>query len=202
MEIEDPLSWLAPLHVRMAFGLCILSLYAYFDWRKKGKNATRFKEYSFVVLVSILTILYAITHDFMTVTISKDYFVIGKGLDGSHIYSQTAWLAIRAAYGPGLLIGAVYVFLNNPSRNLPQLTYRQLLSNLQWPLFFAIGMAVFFGILGYVDILNRKSDFQNVVLDPDLFLAVWGIHWGTYIGGGTGFVFGGFRIRSTRRRKV
>ncbi|MDG0816469.1 hypothetical protein [Bdellovibrio svalbardensis] len=202
MELEDPLSWLAPLPLRIAFGLCVLSLYAYIDWRKNGKNATRFKEYSFVILVSMLTVLFAILHDFITVTISKDYFVIGKGLDESRLYSQTAWLAIRAAYGPGLLIGAVYVFLNNPSRNLPQLSYRQLLSNLRWPLYFAIGMAIVFGILGYLDVLIRKSDFQNVVSNPDLFLAVWGIHWGTYVGGGIGFVFGGFRIRSARRRNV
>lgn len=95
----------------------------------------------------------------------------------------------------------VYVFLNNPSKKLPQLSYRQLLSNLKWPFFFAIGMALLFGFLGYLDVLNKKEDLETVITSPVLFITVWGIHWGTYLGGAIGFVFSGFRIRVGRITK-
>ena len=94
-----------------------------------------------------LTILFAMAHELVTASISKDYFILGKGLDAEAFTQNVLWLAVRASYFIGLLVGMLFLLLNLPSRTRLQLSYPALYQKLAWPLLFSVALATCFGLL-------------------------------------------------------
>lgn len=163
--------------------MLIFSTLAFRDWRKFGSKSRRLKEYGFIIAVTALTITYAAIHDLVTSSISSEYFTAGKGLAADHLHLRAMWLGALAAIGPGALVGVAFIFANNPMKDRIQLSYRRLASYLRFPIFGALSGALLFGILGYFDVRNVSPDLVGSINEPQWFITVWGIHWGTYSGG-------------------
>ena len=79
--------------------------------------AGRTREYGFLLYAGLLAVVYALVHDQVTVTLSPEYFVYGKGLDPASLRLDVAWLAVRAGASVGLVGGAALLVANNPRRS-------------------------------------------------------------------------------------
>ena len=180
------------------------------DWIKHPENPTRVKEYLFLVASMLLAIVYGIVHDHLTATISPDYFLNAKGLDQDPRPYRWAvtWLAIKACYGPGALTGALMLIANNPAKKpgheKPQLSYPHMLRLCVYPV---LGAAICAAVIGCVCFLfGGKTWLGDAALayapaeQADRFLAVWGIHAGSYAGASLGTVVVIVMIVGARKR--
>lgn len=61
------------------------------DLYRKGREATKFREYGFVLLAGAIGAAAGLVNDLITSSISPDYFILGKGLeDGPGFRMQVA----------------------------------------------------------------------------------------------------------------
>lgn len=187
----DPLHVLGPLWVRAAVALMLLCWLAWSDWKKNGPNATRYKEYIFLIFSTLAAVTFAEVHDFVTVRISPEYFVEGKGLGADNLNWSVAKLAAAASYWVGLLFGVIFLVSNNPVRGLRRIGYRTMYRLMGLPFIGAIAISPVFGLW------YRHSVTD---LDPN-FSLVWGIHTGSYFGGALGGIMGVLIIVYLRLRK-
>lgn len=192
------------LPYRIGFAAIFFLVLGVRDWVKHPENPTRVKEYLFLVVSMLLSIVYGIVHDHITATISADYFLTAKGLDVDPRPFRIAvtWLAIKATYGPGVLAGALMLIANNPSPKKPQLSYPHLLRICVYPVVGAAVCAIVGGVLCVV--VGSRTWFADAALaytsagGVPRFLAVWGVHAGSYIGATLGTVLAVIRVARTR----
>lgn len=198
----DPLAHVAPLWARLVTAFLIFLVMGIIDWRRHPENPRRAKEYLFLLSVTGLTVTYGIFHDWITSTISPEYFVLGKGISRTapHWQLQVSWLAVKATYWVGLLVGATLLILNNPRPGRLQLNYPQLFKTTTVCLGAAILAAPIFGLIFYLNYKRMLGAEAAVLVHPDLFALVWGIHNGSYIGGLIGTIAAGFIVRQKRKK--
>jgi hypothetical protein len=183
---------------RFAFGVAVLAILAILDFREKGKDATRWREYAFLLLCTAVAILYGIANDQVTCSISWEYFYYGKELapilgpqtppDPVALHLQALRIGVAATWWAGLIIGAAILITNNRARVGPQLPYSRLIARLPAVVFITIASALIVGYAGDHYLLNDISpDFQNLANSdlwrPHRFMTVYGIHLGGYVGG-------------------
>lgn len=182
------------LPYRIAFAIVFFLILGVRDWILHRENPTRVKEYLFLVVSMLFAIVYGIFHDHITCTISPHYFLNAKGLDSDPRPFRIAvtWLAVKASYGPGVLAGALMLIANNPKPEKPQLAYRHLLRICVYPVCGAVLCAVVCGALvALVGNATWLADSATAYAPRERgtrFLAVWGIHAGSYIGATLGTV--------------
>jgi hypothetical protein len=191
--------------LRLAFGLAALAVLAVVDIVRHPRNPTRVKEYGFLFAVTSATMIYGLVHDFVTYSISWEYFAIGKGIPEAA--SGFGWpvvrLALMASWSAGLFIGVVFLIANNPSPRMPQMPYSILTRYLVLPLCCSLAVPV---VLGIATHLASKSLIDGLALrglaleNPRSFVTVSGIHAGTYLGGLVGTLLGAVSVRQQRRR--
>lgn len=188
----------AGLVARVAIGALIFAGLALWDVWRHGRQATRWREYTFLIVVSLAAMAYGAVNDLVASSIFWEYFYYGKGI-GSQMggsvppeLGRLRWEAckvgLKATWSAGLIIAVALLLANNPRRGRRQLSYRQLLRFL--PLIFiatAIG-ALAGGILGRHGLLTFTSgELRMLVRDqlfrPRQFMAVYGMNLGGYVGG-------------------
>ncbi|MBI3555644.1 MAG: hypothetical protein HY074_05230 [Deltaproteobacteria bacterium] len=147
MELFNPLEKIVPLQYRLYLAVLFFAVFGIYDWQKNPTNPKRAREYLFLFSVMALTIAFAMGHDLITANISKEYFTLGKGLPEQDFTMNLMSLAVQASYFIGLLVGMLFLVLNNPSRLRRQLPYTALYRKLSWPFFFSVALACFFGML-------------------------------------------------------
>ena len=204
----------AGLLARIAIGATFFVALAIYDLVKNGRQAKRWREYSFLLLTIALAEIYGIVNDLITSRISWEYFYYGKGLSqalGAHIppnASALAWEAakvgMKASWTAGAIVGVALLIANNPRADRPQLLYRRLIALLPSILLIIIPVALGLGIAGYFGYLSWiSSDLQGIVREnqfrPRWFLCVFGIHLGAYVGGAIGTAWAAWRITRDRR---
>lgn len=187
------------LAARIAGGVIIFSIWAYVEFIRKGKKASRWKEYLFLIYCVLIVMAFGMINDQLTVSISWEYFVHGKGFDLQG-QDQPDWVSLRlwacevgakATWTAGLLLGAVLLICNNPNNKPPVVPLKKLVK-LVWLIGIpACVLAVLLGIAGYLGAWkNLTEDFsliwQSNIYRPANFQCVWGMHLGAYVGGGIG----------------
>lgn len=192
---------------RLLFGILFFLALGTIDWRRHPDDPRRAKEYLFLLLAAVMAMAYGVIHDHITATISEPYFLHAKGLiESEHPYRlAVTLLAIQASYWVGLLAGAGLLLANNPSAVRPRLPYPELARLCALPLACAAGAAAIGGALFAVDAfgLGPSIEFMSGPAGRTRFLIVWGIHFGSYIGGALGAVTSvGIVIWRRRRRAV
>ncbi len=155
MDLLYPLDQLIPLPYRIGFAAIFFLALGLHDFRKNPGNPKRAKEYCFLFSVMGLAIAYAIAHDFVTAGISREYFTQGKGLVEQDFAWNLSWLAVKASYSIGLVLGMLLLVLNNPSKKFVQLPYRALYLILLWPLGFSLVFAATFGLVAQWTFLGK-----------------------------------------------
>ncbi len=179
------------LLARILTGVVIFSAFAIWDIAKNGKNAQRWREYIFLLSAVALALGYGILNDQVTVSISWEYFLFGKGLadkigyeippDFSILRLEAVKIGMKATWWVGLILGVAVLFANNPRRKCLRLPYRSLYSLLPLPILIATLWAVVLGLAGWFGAYD--GFIQAEFMRPRHFACVWGIHIGGYIGG-------------------
>ncbi len=187
---------------RLLAGALVFLVLGLVDWRRNPEDPKRAKEYLFLLLSMLLAVAYAVAHDHVTATISREYFLYGKGLcdDKRPFRWAVTVLAAHAAYGPGLISGAALLLANNPSsKGIPQLPYRELVRFAGLPLGCAAACAALGGAISAADPFDMHEFARELAGTPwRPFLITWGIHIGTYTGAALGTVAGVVLVRKAR----
>jgi hypothetical protein len=202
------------LFIRIALGILIFTALALVDYARHRQNATRWREYTLLLLAVAGAICYGVVNDQITSAISWEYFYYGKGLEEQlgpqtppaalPLHLAAALVGIKATWSAGLLIGVALLLANNPSKRLPRLRNRDLLTLI--PLVFLVTACVgaIGGYLGYLGLPARFSDDFDQMLRhdewrPHRFMAVYGVHLGGYLGAALATTLAVLRTRQKRR---
>jgi hypothetical protein len=96
-------------------GVTILAGLAVRDIARNRTDTRRAKEYAFLLATTLAAVVYGVLHDQLTVTISPEYFLEGKGLadDPRPLRLAVGLLAVRASWWVGLALGAALLVANN-----------------------------------------------------------------------------------------
>jgi hypothetical protein len=184
-----------------AFG-ALLGIVAWIDWRRHAAQATKWREYSFLLVAGLLGGLLGVAIDQITATISPDYFVLGKGIPaGGHFRLHLVAFGLQAGLPVGMVVGGIYLIASNPRPDRRSLATAQLLRLALFPILGAIVLvpAVTLIVLRW-DPLNFVTELSDLLTPAQIrnFLTVWGIHLGIYAGGLLGAACGVLRIRRLR----
>jgi hypothetical protein len=189
---------------RLAALLALMMFIAWIDWRRHGDRATKWREYSFLIVAGMLGGAFGVAIDQLTSTISPDYFVLGKGIPNDAVFRMhVATLGFQAGFVMGMLVGGIYLLANNPHPDCIALPYVRLFRYAIAPIIAAIVVAPFSAlVIGNWDPLNLAHELRGALspADIDHFRLVWGIHVGLYAGGLIGAILGVMRIRRLRAR--
>ena len=202
------------LAVRITAGVVIFASLAIVDFRKNGAHATRWREYLFLLLCVAVAMVYGIINDLITSSISWEYFYYGKGLsetlgdpppDPLKLHLAATVVGMKATWTAGLLIGAVLLIANNPSRNRRSLPFTFLFRMLVLIGILTVLTAAVLGLIGSFGWLAHFSDDFTAMLRrdemrPHRFIAVFGIHFGGYVGGLVGLIAAVLSIRKVRSK--
>jgi hypothetical protein len=185
------------------------------DWWKRGKQATRWREYLFLIGITGVVMGYGVVNDQVTSAISWEYFYYGKGLDGVlgervppegwALHWEAGKVGLKATWSAGLVVGVGLLIANNPWRGRRRLGYRELWGRVPMMLGVTAVVAVVFGVLGYAGVFAWWSeDFRQMLardeFRPRRFMMVFGIHLGGYVGGLVGMLVAAGSIVWERRR--
>lgn len=177
-------------------GALLLGVLAYVEWRKH-RRLSRLREYTFLFAVAALTIAYAIVHDIFTFALAPEYFFVLKAVAGETFFPNVAWLAAKAGWTAGLLIGLGLLIANNPGRRT-QLSYAALAKCVRFPLLWAMAAAIGGGVYAHYVVPGalRGRGLEH----PLAVVTVWGVHIGSYMGALLGLAHGCFHVYGLRRR--
>ncbi len=205
----------AGLAIRIAIGLCIFAALAIIDLHRHGRSATRWREYTVLLIAVFAAVVYGVLNDQITSRISWEYFYYGKELDkvlGSVVppdphalHLQAAKVGVEATWSAGLIFGVVLLLANNPLGNWPRLRNRELVKLLPLIILITAAAGVLLGELGYHGYLTfLQSDFVDMtrgdIFHPRRFICAWGVHLGGYLGGLLGTALAATLILHRRRR--
>jgi membrane associated rhomboid family serine protease len=203
--------------VRILAGITILAALAVSDLLTHGRQATRWREYAFLVLCVGVAILYGVINDQITSRISWEYFYYGKDLapiigpdtppNPSALQWQAARIGSAATWWTGLLVGVAMLIANNPSLRRRQLSYARLIARLPTIMGIVVLTAIIVGIAGNYYLLNWIStDFQDLATSdmwhPHRFMTTYGVHLGGYIGGVIAVIYSVFSISKERSKST
>ncbi|HXE51751.1 MAG TPA: hypothetical protein VN541_02005 [Tepidisphaeraceae bacterium] len=188
----------AGLLARLAIGASIFAILALWDLKRKGPNATRWREYLFLVVAAVASMIYGLAHDFIAASISWEYFYYGKGISqalGPHVppdwwrlHWEACKVGLKATWSAGLIIGVALLIANNPRKDRRQLPYAWLLRSLIFIFMGAAAGSVLGAALGRHGLLTWTSTELRLLVRDDLFrprelMTAYGMNLGAYAGG-------------------
>ncbi len=175
------------------------------DYKRNGKNASRWREYLFVLAVGLVATVYGMVNDFVTVSISSHYFTLGKGLsDGPGLAIRAVLLGSYAGFSAGLVGGAYTIFIAT-FRTKTKLPISWLFSLLWIPIVSAVSLAFLMTMLfsGF-DPYGFRAELSGLITtrEIDNLIFVWWIHVGDYLGLLVGLVIISVLILKKRKKAI
>lgn len=158
----------------------------------RGRNATRWKEYGFVLGAGLAAGLFGLANDLVTSSISPDYFVLAKGLPVDSLPQSAGLLGFQAGFSAGAIAAAFCVYIATRSSRRPAFSLGRL-AFLAWrPFALAVALAVLLPLLfSRFDPLDFEAMLAPILTPPQIgrFIRVWWIHGGLYLGLLTGVLW-------------
>lgn len=175
-----------PFSYRVALLLGLMAAAAMVDFWRRGKEASKYREYAFIWIAGVLGGFVGFANDCVTSSISPDYFILGKGLEpGNDLRWRAGMFGFKAGLSAGIIGGAVCLFARTRNSRLSTEQMSGLLRALWMPVAGAVllGLALpviagGFDPLGLSASLNSLLDANQIVR----FRSVWWIHTGLYAG--------------------
>lgn len=187
---------------RVTAGLIFFLCLAVYDVYRHGRHSRRIREYAFLAGFTLAAMAYGVLHDYITWSISPDYFSRGKGIaSAADGYSmEVMLLAVKAFWSAGLISGAVLLVANTPGKAGCRLTWDRLLYIALWIPALSICFESIAGILvfsGYHSLCGLMEGLVYTEMRRNFF-TVWAMHAGAYTGGAAGLIWA---VHIIRRRK-
>jgi hypothetical protein len=170
-----------------------------------SRVVARLKEYGFLLLAGLIGGAFGIANDVVTATMSPEYFSLGKGLaEGDGFYLRVAWLAFKAGCAAGAGAAAVALYANNPKPGRPSLPYPRMFLEVWKPLgcalLFGVGLGTAAHLLSLPPVMFRRLVADLHVARAHVFITVWYVHLGLYLGLAVGVVWVVISIRRARHQ--
>jgi hypothetical protein len=188
---------------RFAILILLLAAIAWIDWRQHRAAATKWREYTFLLAAGFLGGLVGILTDNLTVSISPDYFIWGKGIaadDGFRL--RVTLLGLHAGFLAGVVVGGICLIANKPKPDRAKLSAVRLLGFAARPLLGGLVLAPIISLLTWhFDPMGFAAEFRDLLdaSQAHRFALVWGMHLGMYAGGLLGLLWG---FTGIRRRRI
>ncbi len=176
----------ATLSERILAVLILLTVVALIDWLVKREKATRWREYSFLVLGGLVGAVFGVLIDQMTYRISPDYFLYAKNLSVHDFDWNVIKLGAQAGMTAGVITVGVLMIGNTVFRKEPVLPLRGLIRYVGISMIASLGAALMLGLVFAFALPDSVVGSYNEVITPDKMLrfkAVVGAHYGLYLGG-------------------
>jgi hypothetical protein len=184
-----------PFSHRAALLAALMVIAALVDLWRHGRNSTRYKEYSFIWLAGFIGCIIGAANDFITCSISPEYFTLGKGLpDGEGFRLRAVVFGLKEGLSAGVIGGAVCVYAARRKSKFAPLGFGKLPGLLWMPVLGAVAAAFLLPpAAGHSDPAGLRPRYEDSALSGqlvrgvavgqfDLFLEVWWIHTGLYSG--------------------
>ena len=177
---------------------------SFVDLYQKGDQATKFREYGFIIITGIVGAMIGFGNDFITSSISPEYFILGKGLlQGPDLTMRAGLFGLRVGFSAGVIGGAVCLYASRRKSSYPPTKYSCLLRLLWMPVTGAIACGVAFPLAFSKFDPARFSTQLETLLDAgkiSRFRQVWWTHLGLYAGLVIGLTAMLFRAAKERRK--
>jgi hypothetical protein len=192
-----------PFSCRVALLLGLMLIVSLVDRYRKGSQATKFREYGFIIVTGAVGAIVGFTNDLITSAISPEYFTLGKGLEEApDLRIQAGLFGLRVGLSAGVIGGAVCLYACRRKSTYPPIECSYLLRMLWMPVTGAIlcGIAMPLGFskfdsAGFSARLDTLIDAGKI----SRFRQVWWIHLGLYVGMAIGLT--AMLLRATKQRK-
>lgn len=189
-----------PFWVRFLGLLLFLAAAAAVDRWRNGPEARRWREYAFLLAGGGLGAAFGAGVDQVSMTLSPEYFELGKGIPpGPGFRWGATMVGLQAGFVGGLFVAGVLLVANNPRPGRAALPGRALWALTPVILASALGLAVPGWVLGPVFL---GHDYASELLGPERLVAllrVWGLHVGLYLGSILGLASAIVSLRRARR---
>ncbi len=140
---------------------------------------SRLQSYAILLLGALVAGLLGLAFDQVTVTISPEYFTLGKGLDPEDLRLQVAWLGFRSALPLGALTAGLGLLHMRTARRA---SWREWLA----PSFSTLLVSLPSGavLMLLVDPLDVRVSSAGAMTEAQSarYLIAWGLHVGAYAG--------------------
>jgi hypothetical protein len=175
-----------PFSYRVALLLGLMTVAAAVDYWRRGREATRYREYSFIWIAGMLGGLVGFANDCVTSSMSPDYFTVGKGLEaGNGLRWRAGVYGCEAGFSAGAIGGAVCLFVRGRNSRFSTEQMRRWLRTLWMPVAGAIFLGLVLPIVaGGLDPLGLSARLGSLLNTDQIgrFRRVWWIHMGLYAG--------------------
>lgn len=195
--------WPLSFWPRMGLLVVLLCLVAGLEWLFRRSQATRWREYLFLLGVLAGGAAFGIAVDQVTSRISLEYFLHAKALPPDQFGWELVNLGAKAGITASAFAGGAFLIANSFGKQSKPVRYRILLGNLRYPILGATLAAAVLGLVFYGLVPNEfLGRYQEILLEEELapFRIVVGAHYGLYLGGVIGTVVGVGRIRRARAK--
>ncbi len=174
-----------PYGARVAALVVLMATVATVERVRLGSRATRWREYTFVLVAGLATGLFGMANDLLTSSLSPGYFVIGKDLPAATLPGAAMLLGLKAGFSSGAIAAAICVWAATRRSASPPMPLRDLARMLWRPFLLAVALAAVFAlVLSSADPLDLRGRIGPLLTEnqADRFLRVWWIHLGLYLG--------------------
>jgi hypothetical protein len=160
----------------------VLSVIALFDFYLKRHDSKKWREYLFVLSSGVVFSILGAVHDQFTVTISPEYYAIGKGVGYESLRFKAALVGLKSGMYAGLLFGCLFLYFNKSWNRDILCKWLKSITG------FAVVSLLMGATVGYVSSLLDVNIIQGST-ENTRFLVVWGWHIGLYTGAILGLLF-------------
>jgi len=181
-----------PFPYRVALLAGLMAVVAALDFWRHGRQASKHREYGFVLIAGIAGAMFGFANDCVTSSISPDYFTLGKGLEpGADLRWRAGEYGMKTGFSAGVIGGAVCLFATTRKSRFSTEQARRLLRALWMPVLGAVLLGLALPVIaGGFDPAGLSARLDSVLNAGQIarFRRVWWIHTGLYAGLAAGLV--------------
>lgn len=154
---------------------------AFIDYYRKGKASQKWKHYLVVLSCALIFAILGAIHDQITLTLSKEYYTVGKGVPTQNLRRNVLLLGLKTGSYAGIVFSMILLYFGLVKNMASIVRYM-----------IPVGLTAIFGLIlgaaaGYMFYLGGFkiiNSGNNVA-----FLTIWGWHIGLYLGAILGLLY-------------